>query len=128
MKKQRINQTHRDIVYRYYTYLKKNHLGAENGIPRAKLCEKFNINLETQKGILREINESEDFDKIISTSKSIYMCKRKQECIQAIHNEIQSGLARLNKGKTMARKVDKNNQYKLKLGDYFKDTISVYED
>lgn len=86
------------------------------------------IDLATQKYILKEINESADFDKLISTYGSIYMCRRKEECLKAISNEITVGLTRLLKGKAMARKLDKHNQYKMKFGDYYKDKITVYLD
>lgn len=119
---------HRPIVYRYYDYLKKHHLGAENGISRNELCKIFNINLQTQKTILREINQGTDFDKLVSTSNSIYMCKRKSECQLAIHNELVSALTRLNKAKAMADKLDKQGQFKMSFGQYYKDFITVYED
>lgn len=117
---------HRSIVYRYYTYLKTYHYGKENGIGSKNLAKVFGIAMATQKYILKEINESLDFKKLVSTSGSIYMCRTKQECLLAIRNEITSGLTRLNKGKAMAKKLDLNGQYKFKFGKYTKDIIDVY--
>ena len=119
---------HRNIVYTYYKFLKKYHYGKENSIQSKNLCKIMGIDLATQKYILKEINESADFDKLISTYGSIYMCRRKEECLKAISNEITVGLTRLLKGKAMARKLDKHNQYKMKFGDYYKDKITVYLD
>lgn len=118
---------HTPIVYDYYNYLKKNCLGRQNGISRSRLCEMFGVSLDIQKQVLREINSSLDFDKMVSTSGSIYICNTEEECRVAIHNEIQSGLARLNKGKIMAKKLGRNGQAKLKLGEYYKQFIEVFE-
>lgn len=122
------NKKHEPIVYDYYDYLKKYCLGRENGISRNRLCEMFKVTLDTQKHILREINNSLDFDKMVSTSGSIYICNTEQECKIAIHNEIQSGLARLNKGKTMAKKLGRNGQYIIKLGKYYRDFMKTFEE
>lgn len=118
---------HRPIVYRYYDYLKKNHYGKENGISRNKLKEIFGISLDTQKSILAEINNSDVFDKLISTSGSIYMCRTKKECEEAYFNEIKSGLARLLKGKKMADKVMHSGQYKIKYTKEIKDMLETFE-
>lgn len=118
---------HRPIVYRYYDYLKKNHYGKENGISRNKLKEIFGISLDTQKGILSEINNSDVFDKLISTSRSIYMCRTKKECEEAYFNEIKSGLARLLKGKKMADKVMHSNQYRIKMSKEMKEIWESFE-
>lgn len=118
---------HKSITYRYYDYLKENHYGKENGISRKDLAKIFNVELSTQKKILTEINQSDVFDKLVSTSGSIYICRTKEECETAYYNEIKSGLARLLKGKKMAQKVMKNNQTKLKLGDYYKEIVETFE-
>lgn len=118
---------HRPIVYRYYDYLKKNHYGKDNGISRNKLKEIFGISLDTQKSILAEINNSDIFDKLISTSGSIYMCRNKQETMTAAYNEINSGLTRLLKGKKMLDKINKNGQGKIKLSDKYKEVVEVFE-
>ena len=118
---------HKPIVYRYYDFLKNNCYGKENGINRNLLAGFFKVDLATQKRILAEINQSDVFDKLVSTSGSIYICRTKEECEQAYHNEIKSGLARLLKGKKMAQKVMKNGQGKIKLGDYYKEIVETFE-
>lgn len=120
-------EKYKPITYRYYDFLKKNHYGKENGISRKDLADIFNVELSTQKKILKQINESDVFDKLVSTSGSIYICRTKEECETAYYNEIKSGLARLLKGKKMAQKVMKNNQTKLKLGQYYKEIVETFE-
>ena len=119
---------HRRIVYDYYEYLKKNCYGEENCIKSKELAKIFGIDVATQKYILKEINESMDLDKLVSTYGSIYMCRTKEECAKAVHNEIKVGLTRLNKGKAMAEKMGRNGQAKFKLGKYYKEFISVFEE
>ena len=118
---------HKPLVYKLYEYLKENHYGKENGISRKDLAKIFNVELSTQKKILAEINQSDIFDKLVSTSGSIYICRTKEECETAYYNEIKSGLARLLKGKKMAQKVMKNGQGKIRLGDYYKEIIETFE-
>lgn len=119
---------HRQIVYKYYAYLKRYHLGEENKIKSKELADIMGIPLGTQKYILKEINESQDFDKLISTYGSIYMCKTQQECKNAVMNEINVGLTRLKKGKEMAKKLSRHNQMKLKLGEYYKALFETFEE
>lgn len=118
---------YKPITYRYYDYLKENHYGKENGISRKDLAQIFDVDLATQKKILTEINQSDIFDKLVSTSGSIYICRTREECETAYYNEIKSGLARLLKGKKMAQKVMKNGQGKIKLGDYYKEIVETFE-
>lgn len=117
---------HKPLVYKYYDYLKQHCLGRANGVSRDYLAAYFGVTLPQQKSVLREINQSLDFDKIVSTSHSIYICNSEQECKIAIFNEINSGLTRLKKGKLMAEKLKRNGQYKLKLGDYYKEFIETF--
>lgn len=117
---------HRPIVYRYYDYLKRNHLGEENGIKSIELATMFGIDRATQKYILKEINESSEFSKLISTCGSIYMCKRKAECLKAINNELKTATTRLKKARLMADKLARNNNYKIKMGDYYGEFVSVF--
>lgn len=120
-------KTYAPIVYRYYDYLKANHLGKENGIKRGELAKIFGITLEQQKNILRTINESTAFDKLVSTCGSIYMCRTQKECEISAFNEINSGISRIKKGKAMLAKVGLNGQMKMKLGKYYKDAVECFE-
>lgn len=118
---------HKSLTYKYYDYLKENHYGKENGISRENLRQIFNIDLKTQKKILAEINQSDVFDKLVSTSGSIYICRTKEECEEAYYNEIKSGLARLLKGKKMADKVAKNGQGKIQYTKEIKAFLETFE-
>lgn len=118
---------HKPIIYKYYNYLKKNCYGKEHGISRQNLANVFNVKVATQKKILSEINQSDIFDKIVSTNGSIYMCRTKKECETAYYNEIKSGLARLLKGKKMADKVMRNGQGKIRYTKEVKEFLETFE-
>lgn len=124
MKIQKMNT----LVYRYYDELKNNYLGEQNGILAAELCDKMGITLRDQRYILKAINESKELPRLVSTCGKIYMCNTEQECVRSFMNEIRSGLTRLQKGKAMAQKVGLNNQYKIKLGEHYKDFVTVFEE
>lgn len=121
-------KNYRPIVYEYYNYLKDCHYGKENGVNRKILADIFHVGLDTQKRILREINESDTLPKLVSTSGAIYMCRTKEECEQAAFNEFKSGLTRLKKGKKMLKKIDMNGQMKMQLGKYYKEAIECFEE
>lgn len=121
------NSIHKSIVYKYYDYLKKNHYGKENGIKRTELAKIFNVSIDTQKAILREINESGELEKLVSTCGSIYMCRTQEECEKSIYNEIKSGITLLKKGKKMLQKMNKNGQRKMQFGKYYKEAVECFQ-
>ena len=108
-------------------YLQKNHLGKENGISRAELSKKLGIDEIRLKALRREINESAEIDKLVSTSGSCYMCNTEAECERAISNTFKMGVALIKKGRTMAKKKGLNGQVKIPLGDDYKEIVEVFE-
>lgn len=117
---------YKTLVYRYYDYLREHHYGKENGINREELAKHFGISLNNQKSILREINCSRVFPKLVSTSKCIYMCKTKDECEEAIYNERKSALTRLQKSAIMEEKMRANNQGKILMSNRCKPFVECY--
>lgn len=119
---------YKSLVYRYYDYLKEHHYGQENGINRNQLAKIFNVSLQTQKEVLRDINTSRVFPKLVSTSGSIYMCRTKEECERAIYNERKSALTRLQKSQVMEDKMLANNQGKILMSKRCKPFVECYEE
>ena len=118
---------HKPIVYRYYDLLKKEYYGKENGIKRKDLAEIMGVDVATQKSILKEINQSPDFDKLISTCGSIYMCKTKEEVDLTLRHTWNTTKTLLDKYMAMSNKAQRNGQAKIALGEYFKQYVTVYE-
>lgn len=119
---------HKPIVYRYYDLLKQNHLGKENNVKSQVLAEYFGVSRAIQKTILKEINESVDFDKLISTCGSIYMCNTKEEVALTLSHTYNTAITLIKKAQAMQKKAQKQGQYKIKLGEYYKDFITVFEE
>lgn len=117
---------HEPSVYRLYDYLKNNHLGRENGIRKPELASNLGINERELRRLTKSINESNELEKLVSTTHSCYMCKTKQECEQSIRNTYRVAITLFKKAKAMEKKVGLNGQIKLKLGKYYKDVVETF--
>ena len=123
----KIETLHHDpAVYMLYNYLKKNHLGQKNGIRKPELAQTLGINERELRRLTKAINESNELEKLVSTTHSCYMCETKEECEQSIRNTYRVAIALFKKAKAMERKVGLNGQIKLKLGDYYKDFVETF--
>lgn len=117
---------HRPEVYRLYDYLKNNHLGKENGIKKPELAQKLGIKTRELRKLTKEINESTELEKLVSTSHCCYMCKTKEECEKSIRTTYRVAVALFKKAKRMEKKVGLNGQIKLNLGEYYKEFIETF--
>lgn len=117
---------HEPEVYKVYEYLKTYHTGKENGIKRPYLAEKLNISERKLRRITREINTSNELEKLVSTTHSCYICATKEECEWAIRNTYNVAIAQFKKAKQMEKKVGLNGQLKLKVGKYYKDFVETF--
>lgn len=118
--------THSSLVYRVYDYLKNTHKGAENQISKAELAKIFGISERELRKVTAEINSSEELDKIVSVSEGCYICATREECIRAITTTYHAAISQFKKAKNMERKVGLNNQYKIRLGNYYKDMVETF--
>lgn len=116
------------LVGRYYDYLKNNHYGAENGIARETLAEIMDVGVSTQKYILKEINENPQYHKLVSTCGSIYMCRTEEEVDKTLNHTWNTAITLIRKAQSMTKKAGRNNQYQMKLGKYYKDIVTVFEE
>lgn len=119
---------HEPIVYRVYDYLKEHHYGKENGIKKPELANVFGITTRELRKITRAINESQELEKLVSTSHCCYMCKTKDECEKAIRTTYRYAIASFKKGKIMERKTELNGQVKIKLGKHYKDFVETFSE
>lgn len=109
-----------------YKYLSKHHLGIENGIKRKELAEKLDIPERALRKYTSIINASSEFEKLVSTNHSCYVCDSKAECAKAINNTYNVAVSLFLKGKKMEKKVGLNGQIKIDLGDEYKDIVETF--
>lgn len=117
---------HDSIVYRVYDYLKEHHTGRENGIKRSVLAQLLGLTERELRRITREINTSNELEKLVSTTHSCYICGNKEECEKSIRNTYNVAIAQFKKAKQMEKKVGLNNQLKIKLGKYYADFVETF--
>ena len=125
---------HKPLAYRLYDYLQANHLGEENGINRDYLAITFGetvvggVSVRELRKLIQTINESEQFEKLVSVSGSIYICRTAEECQRAIHATYAPAITLFKKAKKMERKYSAHGQFKIKLGKFFKEFVSTFSD
>lgn len=119
---------HEPIVYRLYDYLKAHHYGQENGIKKPELAQKLGVSERELRKLTKEINESTELEKLVSTTHCCYMCATKEECEKSIRNTYRVAVALFKKAKAMEKKVGLNGQIKLKLGKHYKDVVETFSD
>lgn len=117
---------HAPIVYRVYDYLKEHHLGAENGILRRDLAQALNLSERKLRAVTAEINSSTVLEKLVSVSRSCYMCKTEEECAWAVHGTYAQAITLIKKAQTMEKKFGLNGQGKIRLGEYYKDFVETF--
>ena len=115
---------HAPIVYRVYDYLKEHHLGAENGILRRDLAQALNLSERKLRAVTAEINSSTELEKLVSVSRSCYMCKTEEECAWAVHGTYAQAITLMKKAQTMKKKFGLNGQ--MKLGEYYSDFVETF--
>lgn len=118
---------HAPIVYRVYDYLKEHHLGAENGILRRDLAQALNLSVRKLRAVTAEINASTELEKLVSVSRSCYMCKTEEECAWAIHGTYAQAITLIKKAQTMKKKFGLNGQGKIpELQPYTKECVETF--
>lgn len=113
-------------VYNLYFYLKKNHLGEENSIKKPILAKILGITERDLRRLTKEINDSTQLEKLVSTTHGCYMCDTKAECEKSIRNTYRVAIALFKKAKAMEKKVGLNGQIKINLGNDFKDFVETF--
>lgn len=111
-----------------YNYLKEHHLGAENAITKAALASILGISERVLRDLTRLINTSPDYEKLVSTSHSCFMCATKEECEKAVRSTFRAAVSLIKKGQIMAKKVGLNNQIRLSIGGENYDIIKTFSE
>lgn len=116
----------KEMMYELADYLKKNHCGKENGIPRAALAKKLGIDGQTLKALRSKINFSTEIEMVVSTSGSVYMCNTDEEIADAYIHTIKPAITMFKKSQVIKKKGGLNGQVKIKLDDSDEDVVQLF--
>lgn len=110
-----------------YNYLVKYHLGEENADTRENISKALCLDERELRRITSAINKSSDFEKLVSTKNTTYICNTKEECIGAILNTYKLAITQFKKARAMQTKLSLQGQIKMPLnGEEIKEIIEVY--
>lgn len=93
-----------------YQYLKENHFGYENRIKARDLALATRKSVRKLRAYCEAINRSSEFERLISTSEAIYLCKDHLDCAKALRNTYRQAISLLNKARAMEKKIGLNGQ------------------
>lgn len=114
------------ITYRIYKCLKKQCVGKENAISGADLSARFGISRRQLRVYIHEIRNSTELEKVIgSCNRGYYIC-REEDFDEADRRLERQALSTLKVVWANRKKRSKDGQYKLPLGDYYKDIFEAF--
>ena len=121
------NERTKELAVQVFNYLQlHNHIGKENGIVRLVLARLLDMGERDLRRAMKEINESTDFEKLVSTNNCVYICATEDEGVEAVCATYKQAVALFKKAKTMERKMGLNCQIKIPLGDDYKDFVETF--
>lgn len=115
------------ITYRIYDFLKP-FKGKENAISGADLAAKFGISKRQLRTYIHEIRNSSELTRIIgSCNAGYYMCR--EEDFEAADKRLErQALSTLKVVWSNRKKRAKDGQYKIPLGDYYKEIFEAFSE
>lgn len=113
------------ITYRIYDFL-KTRVGRENAISGADLSTMFGISKRQLRTYIHEIRNSTELTRIIgSCNAGYYMCR--EEDFEAADKRLErQALSTLKVVWSNRKKRAKDGQYKIPLGDYYKEIFEAF--
>lgn len=113
------------VTYRIYEALKQ-HCGIENAISGADLSAMFGISKRQLRTYIHEIRNSTELTRVIgSCNAGYYMCR--EEDFEAADKRLErQALSTLKVVWSNRKKRAKDGQYKIPLGDYYKEIFEAF--
>ena len=113
---------HEPMVYRLYDEL-KNHIGKKNAISADELCAKFGIEERKLRDYISEIRRSGELEKVVASSNKGYFICTEEEADKANERLYSQAFSLLKTANANEKKVGRNGQMKMRLGEFYKDTF-----
>lgn len=113
------------ITYRVYEILKQ-YCGKDNPISGANLAAIFGISKRQLRKYIHEIRNSTELEKVIGSSNRGYYICREEDFDEADKRLERQALSTLKVVWANRKKRSKDGQYKLPLGDYYKEIFQAF--
>lgn len=115
------------ITYKIYEEL-KSHIGKENAISGADLSAKFNISKRRLRIYIHEIRNSGELTRVIGSCNTGYFMCREEDFEAADKRLERQALSILKVVWANRKKRAKDGQYKIPLGDYYKEIFEAFSE
>ena len=96
-----------------YEYLCENCNGKKNGRRRSEIAALFGLKQRDIRRITQEINTSAEYERMVSTKGSIYICADDKECRSSIRTTYRSAVALIKKARQMEKKLGLHGQTRI---------------
>ena len=96
-----------------YEYLCENCNGKKNGRRRSEIAALFGLKQRDLRRIMHEINTIADYERMVSTNGSIYICADDKECRSSIRTTYRSAVALIKKARQMEKKLGLHGQTRI---------------
>lgn len=107
--------------------LKLNHCGKDNGVKRSAYALEHGLTERELRKITQTINESDEYNCVISTSCCIYVCATQKECEQAVRTAFRTAITQINKARKMKEKLMRNGQLVVDVEEEVLRELKTYE-
>lgn len=113
------------IVYRIYDALKA-HIGKANAVSGTALSEQFGISQRRLRMYIHEIRYNPELSKVVLTCNKGYYIPLQGESIKDINRLYSQAFSLLRIARASEKKAGLDGQYKLKLGEFYKDYVQAF--
>lgn len=111
-------------AYKVYNYLNEyEHVGKERGQTREVVAWQLSMDGRDLRKAMQVINESGEFEKLVSTSHSVYLCATDKEENEAIYATFKPAISLIKKARAMIKKKQSRGQMCIPLDETEYDEI-----
>lgn len=113
------------ITYKIYEFM-KSFVGEENAIQGRDLAAQFKISERQLRGCIHEIRKSDELTRIILSSNRGYFMATEAEFDRYNKRLKSQAISLLKVFHSNEKKASKDGQYKIKMGNYYKEIFQAF--
>ena len=118
---------HEDIAYQIYGVL-CGHVGKKNAVPADGVAKQVGVAERKLRDYISEIRRSSEFEKIVCSSNNGYYIATEEEADRANRRLYSQAFSLLKTANANERKAGKNGQMRIRLDDFYKETVEAFGD